>query len=400
MNICYVIYFDGKRKTGHAAHARGLASGLITLGHKLYVVSPGWPEKKDSNETVLRSWQYKKNGFQTFSFAISSFFKIALLLFKSRVDVVYARYFSFLFLLIPIMKIFRIPFVIEHNADVDAENRMYSRSCLSRKFHLFAEMLLLSSSDGSIVVTESILLSWSRQNKETKKSIVIKNGVDTEIYRPQDIHMCKKELSLDENSNYIGFVGSFGSVQGLDILLESFKMLCLEDDSLMLLLVGADKSEFIDMRNRSKEIGLEDRVVVVGQVEEEVASKYICASAVCVAPYTAGVLIDKAQNERGATMKGDPLKIYAYMACGRPIVASYFSEAGHFLEKIGAGIAFKAESAIDLAEKIKIVLSNKISSKEMGTRGLAYVEERGGWQNVAQQTTDFIEEVLHKKKSA
>jgi len=99
-------------------------------------------------------------------------------------------------------------------------------------------------------------------------------------------------------------------------------------------------------------------------------------------------------------MKGDPLKIYAYMACGKPIVASYFKEAGFFLEKIGAGIAVKPENSKDLAAKIKIVLSNKIFSREMGRRGLAYVEEQGGWQNAAQRTIDFITDILDKKKSA
>jgi len=400
MNICYIIYFDGKRKTGHAAHARGLASALTILGHKLYLISPDWPENTSSNLTLLPAWQYKKNGFHTLSFAISSFFILAALLFKNRPDVVYARYFNFLFLLVPLIKIFQVPLVVEHNADVYAENRIYTRNYLSKKFHLFSEMLLLSLAEGSIVVTESILNSWRRQKKISKKTIVIRNGVNTNIYRPQDTHMCKKELGLDENLKYIGFVGSFGSVQGLDVLLQSFKLLCHEDDSLMLLLVGADKSELLNMRNRSKEIGLESRVVVVGQVEEEVASKYICVSELCVAPYTTGVLVDNARDERGAAMKGDPLKIYAYMACGKPIVASYFKEAGFFLEKIGAGIAVKPENSKDLAAKIKIVLSNKIFSREMGRRGLAYVEEQGGWQNAAQRTIDFITDILDKKKSA
>lgn len=400
MNICYIIYFDGKRKTGHAAHARGLASALVKLGHKLIVIAPGWLDKTSSGVTLLPAWQYKKNGYYTVSFVITSFFTLASFLFKQRPDVIYARYFNFLFLLIPLIKIFRVPFVVEYNADAFAENRMYARSYVSKKFHLFSEMLVLSSVDGSIVVTESILSSWRRQKKISKKSIVIRNGVNTDIYRQQDIQMCKKELGLNDNLKYICFVGSFGSVQGLDILLQSFKLLCHEDDSLMLLLVGADKSELLNMRNRSKEIGLGSRVVVVGQVEEEVASKYICASELCVAPYTTGVLVDEAQDERGAAMKGDPLKIYAYMACGKPVVASYFREAGCFLENIGAGLAFTPGDPKDLASKIKIVLSNKILSNEMGRQGLAYVEQRGGWRDAAQKTIDFITDILNKNNSA
>jgi glycosyltransferase involved in cell wall biosynthesis len=243
MDICYIIYFDGNRKTGHAAHARGLATGFLKLGHRLHVIAPGWIENTNSEVKFSRTWQYKKKRYHTLSFGICSFFVLASLLFRNKPDVVYARYFNFLFLLLPLLKIFRVPLVVEHNADICAENTVYGRHYFSKKFHLFAERLLLSGSDGSIVVTQSMLDSWRKKKIIPKKSIVVRNGVNDDIYKPQDSLVCKQELGLSEYSSYIVFVGSFGTVQGVEILLHAFELMYVEDDSLNLLLVGADKNE-------------------------------------------------------------------------------------------------------------------------------------------------------------
>jgi glycosyltransferase involved in cell wall biosynthesis len=92
-------------------------------------------------------------------------------------------------------------------------------------------------------------------------------------------------------------------------------------------------------------------------------------------------------------MKGSPLKIYTYLAAGRPIVASDFAEAGMLVQKIGAGIAVPPERPDLLAEAIGYVLNHPEEAGAMGKAGRKVAEDRHGWQVVAGQIVDICRQV-------
>lgn len=391
MKILYLIYFDGNSRGGHASHARGVVNALERAGSELCLIGPGWRGRASSSVRVIDVWQWRRPGFHTLTFALAMIPRLIAELWRNRPHCIYARYFNLLFPAALVARAFRIPFFTEHNADMQAEHKMYRRGFLLRKFNDLAERMVLANCTGAIVVTQSLLESWQgRYANECQRVTVIRNGVDSHIYVPYARLACIKELGLEEASLYVCYTGSFAEVQGLRFLLEAFASIVHKIPRARLLLVGGSAGELAGIEAKVIALGLSDRVLLVGQVEEAVAAKYICASEICVAPYDRTVALRSRDCGPAAPMKGDPLKIYAYMACARPVIASHFREAGHHVQEIGAGLAVPPEDTDALSNAIVRLLDDESLKVMMGSRGRAYVEEFATWDIVGRKTLEFM----------
>jgi glycosyltransferase involved in cell wall biosynthesis len=283
--------------------------------------------------------------------------------------------------------------VVEHNADSQTEHVIYRRGWLSRTFHDLAERLLLALSNGSIAVTESIVESWRNRGFKVRNVLVVRNGVDADVYRPLERQTCRDNLKLSMARRYICYVGSFSEVQGLRFLLLAFERLLERLPDVGLVLVGAESSELRKPLFVEAQRSLGERLVLVPAVPADKAAMYIGAADVCAAPYTRGAALSPTTCAFGDPMKGDPLKIYSYMAGARPIVASYFREAGKQVEAIGAGLAVPPEDHEALCDALERLLRDPEMAAEMGRRGRAYVEGHATWDIVAKRTVDFVREL-------
>jgi starch synthase len=77
-----------------------------------------------------------------------------------------------------------------------------------------------------------------------------------------------------------------------------------------------------------------------------------------------------------------PLKLYEYMACGRPVVVSK-NKGLEIVEQVGSGILTEAENHDALADGILWVLSHEKEAEEMGRKGREYVVNNRSWGAVA-----------------
>ena len=62
-------------------------------------------------------------------------------------------------------------------------------------------------------------------------------------------------------------------------------------------------------------------------------------------------------------------KVFAYLACGKPVVASDIPGLGDMLEKKHIGVSFPMGDHKSLAEAIIDLLSKRERLKDMGERG-------------------------------
>jgi glycosyltransferase involved in cell wall biosynthesis len=73
-----------------------------------------------------------------------------------------------------------------------------------------------------------------------------------------------------------------------------------------------------------------------------------------------------------------PIKMFEYMACGLPVIASRLQELSKFIEPHGAGILV-GEGVGELLEAMKRCIESPGEATEMGLRGLRAVRERYNW---------------------
>lgn len=234
----------------------------------------------------------------------------------------------------------------------------------------------LGFSDRIIAVTPGIKTNLqSAYRIPGDKITVVPNGANTSLFKPLEQDKCREDLGLDPETPYICFVGNLAPWQGVEYLVKSAPSILSRYPGCRFLIVGDGvmKSELL---NLSRELGIEDRFIFTGVVPYDRVPVYINASNICAAPFILA---------RNAKIGLSPLKLYEYMACGKPVVASAISGVADALEASEGGISVPPENPEALANAILKLLENQDLRTNMGSKGLRYVTENYSWYSVAKQ---------------
>jgi glycosyltransferase involved in cell wall biosynthesis len=95
-----------------------------------------------------------------------------------------------------------------------------------------------------------------------------------------------------------------------------------------------------------------------------------------------------------------PSKVQAYLAAGKPIIASLDGEGARVLEESGAGVSCPAENAAALAEavlRLRATPSNEL--QRMGEAGLIYYKQHFDPEVLAAKLVQHFSQVLAGNKS-
>ena len=210
----------------------------------------------------------------------------------------------------------------------------YSSSITSR-LKLFILKKALGFSDKIIAVTPGIKANLEKNyNISGEKIVVVSNGANTLLFKPLEQEACRKELGLDSKTPYICFVGNLAPWQGVEYLVKAAPLIFSQFPECHFLIVGDGvmKNELVKL---STKLGIKDKFIFTGVVAYDRVPIYINASDICVAPFIFA---------RNAKIGLSPLKLYEYMACGKPVVASNISGVSNALEASQGGIAVVPEN--------------------------------------------------------
>lgn len=234
----------------------------------------------------------------------------------------------------------------------------------------------LGFSDKIIAVTLGIKANLeSAYQIPGEKITVVPNGANTSLFKPVEQDECRKNLGLDPKTPYVCFVGNLAPWQGVEYLVKAAPSILSRYPDCRFLIVG-DGVMKNELLNLSRELEIEDRFIFTGVVPYDRVPVYINASDVCAAPFIVA---------RNAKIGLSPLKLYEYMACGKPVVASAISGVADALEASKGGLSVPPENPEALAEAISRLLEKQELREDMGSKGLSYVTENYSWYSVAKQ---------------
>lgn len=203
---------------------------------------------------------------------------------------------------------------------------------------------------------------------EAARCRVIRNGVDPSVCIPRDKAEARRCLGLSPDRPYIGFVGGFFPWHGLDTLVEAMVLVRREYPTAMLLLVGDGQTKPA-LEALVRQRGLEETVSFVGRVGFDEVSWWIGASDLCV------VL-----HRLVRFYPGDSMKLWEYLACARPVVATAGEGYGDLVEALGAGVSVKGDDARALAQGLCRLIQNPAAASRMGQSGRAAVSDAHTWE--------------------
>lgn len=405
-----ILFYD-RLKIGQlitvSTHKYELINNLSKLGHNITLLNSDYPKKTE--EIVCGNPPALDKGIRGKLFSLKMmrrfrgelgilwslgcditlfFFAFTLIMRKKRnFDVIYRRHglFNSDWLL---AMLFRIPLVKEVNG-LDIVNARITgfTDNFSLKLIDRIEKFNIPRADKLVVVTSKLgeTLQCDYGVPEDK-IVVIPNGVNITLFKPMDTMQARKHFKLPEASYFVVFVGDLVAWQGVDYLIKSVSYVLKDCPETRFMIVGDGmmRQELVELARQS---GVADKVIFVGMVPYQDVSLYINAGDVCVAPFTAR------RNEKVGL---SPLKLYEYMACGKPVVASRISGL-EVLAENNAGILVTPESPPELAQAILRLLQDKELGQQMGKRGWEYVVKGQSWESVTKRVAGVLAETCKSK---
>ena len=91
---------------------------------------------------------------------------------------------------------------------------------------------------------------------------------------------------------------------------------------------------------------------------------------------------------------GDPIKLYEYLACGRPVVASDVPGYGDHVDAIGAGLSVDSSDAGATANAIVKILQDEERGASMGEKGARQAVKYFSWDRKVTETERIFDELL------
>ncbi|MFH1327872.1 MAG: glycosyltransferase family 4 protein, partial [Candidatus Bathyarchaeota archaeon] len=238
-------------------------------------------------------------------------------------------------------------------------------------FFNFIERYILSAAE-KVVVVSTVMRDFLSQyyNVSKDKIYIIPDGTDKEKFNPLvDGTKVRNSYMLGSNPTLI-YHGDIKSPDGVDILLEAFKLVLKKIPNAKLLIVGGGGSYFQRLKIHAK--NLKRSVIFAGWVPHEAVPEYIAASDLGVMPLRSTL------NHNCYVS----FKLFEYWGVGKPVVVSGVKAISEIVRNGINGVLVKPEDVKSLADGILAVLNDLGKARLMGDNGRRLVEEKYNWNSL------------------
>jgi glycosyltransferase involved in cell wall biosynthesis len=227
------------------------------------------------------------------------------------------------------------------------------------RFLPWLDRAALKKADRLVSLTETFR-NWvaTQHLRPAREVAVIPDAFDPALYYPQDKLEARAALGLPAEAYIVGYAGLTFAYRRLDLLVEAFAVLSNEFPDMVLLLVGGRPNEVEELRTLADRLGIRsERLIVPGQVAQDKTALYLNSSDVLAIPDTV------------TGMTASPLKLFEYMATGKPIICKDMDALREILDDTSARF-FQEGNVQALADVIRAVKLHPNEAGELGEEAL------------------------------
>ena len=210
--------------------------------------------------------------------------------------------------------------------------------------------------------------------------IQVPNPIDTDFFSPG--------YQLDESTPTVLYVGRLERRKGVITFAHAVPLIAQRYPQVRFVLLGADRSsptggsEQAELMAFFREQGVEHRVEFRGHAAPEVFREYYRRATVFVMP---------------SLFENCPYTLLEAMSCGRAVVVSRAYGMKEMIIDGESGLFFMPGDAADLAEKVLLLLHDRLLRTKLGRSARATVQERYALDVATRQTISFYEMVLDQR---
>jgi glycosyltransferase involved in cell wall biosynthesis/SAM-dependent methyltransferase len=275
----------------------------------------------------------------------------------------------------PIARWFRVPVVADLDSDICGQ-LLSNDSRVVRALAVVARPLRRSALRRSTcaITVAGELTRLVRAESPGTPVFELKDVAGEELMRPADpdaVARLRRELGLSAE-RLIVYTGNFDRRQGVESLIDAMPLVLARFPDSVLLLVGGEPEQIEALSARAARSGVTGAVRLIGKRPVEQMPEFMAMAGVLVSP----------RLEPYVT----PLKIYAYMASGRPIVATDLPTHTDVLDLNSAILA--PPSAEGLAEGIVRAFNEPARSARLGLRARQLAEREHTFEAFKRKLAD------------
>ena len=257
-------------------------------------------------------------------------------------DMVYERYSLWSAAGADAARMLGVPLIAEVNAPLLLEQEQYRRLALHAQAQNI-ERRVFGQADGLVCVSSAVRDYAVSKGAHPERAHVVGNAVDPARFHPA---VQPRDFGHSPGAFTIGFNGSLKRWHGADIMMEAFRMVLRDAPQARLLIVG-DGPERGWIEGFAQGAGITGSVTMAGWLAHDDLPAALTAMDVALAPYP-----------QTADFYFSPLKLFEYLAAGRPVVASRIGQIAEIVRHGENGILTAPGDAAAIADAVLGLISD------------------------------------------
>lgn len=237
-----------------------------------------------------------------YGYSFSAYRRLAALNQAHQPDVLYERYNLFYHSGVWLSRRARLPMILEVNAPLASERAIHGDLAL-KSFARKSEAAIWRAADMVLPVTNVLADEVRAVGVSNDKIAVIHNGVSEDFLAPHEPSPMRERYEL-AGKLVLGFAGFVRDWHGVDRVIRFIAE--AKRDDLHLLIVG-DGTAREGLEALASELGVRDQLTITGVVQREDMPAHVAAFDIALQP--------------AVVAYASPLKLFEYMALGKPIIA-------------------------------------------------------------------------------
>lgn len=221
---------------------------------------------------------------------------------------------------------------------------------------------------------------------EPEKLLVVQNATNVARFYPGPVRDARNTLGLNHFDPVIGFVGGSPAERGGMQMLELAVRLRDSFPQLGIVIVGKDTNGLL--QRRARELHVEDRAMITGEVAYEEVPSYIRA-------FDLGMALDR--PSRWQLTGNSYQKVRQYLACGKPVVTCIEPESE--LVQQGFVEPVPADDLTVIEHAVRNLLARTPTTREAFTeRAARFAREHLSTEMTLDQRLQFWEQRLEESR--
>ncbi|PWB55438.1 MAG: WalM protein [Nitrosomonadales bacterium] len=235
------------------------------------------------------------------------------------------------------------------------------------------ESLVYSQARGIICITQHLIEDIKSHYGVNTPAVLAPDGVDLHLAQPSG-----RQAASDKPLMLL-YLGSLHPWKGVEILIRAMPFV----ERAELHIAGGTETRIAELSRLAQELNIAGKVVFLGPISPVRRFELIDRADICLLPLA---------NTSIGSRYTSPLKLFEYMAMGKPIIISDLPAIREVLVQAESALLVEPENPSAIAEAVTRLQQNTDLAKQLGEHARQLAHNRYSWLARAQKIAKFMQQ--------